>query len=228
MNMLRLVVLALGIAALVPVQGFADSDDVEVEVKDERDKYEYEYEGPGCEFEYELDYETGEEKVEEEGDCPPRHALPRFAPPAPYRAGSAPASQLPRLRGRSSRGTFCDRALAGAAAGAAAGGTIGSQVAGIVLGELIGDVLGHGIARRVDAADRRCLGRTLDHAGRGVDVGWTNPESGLRYDLRGFGPPRSRHGVPCRSFEMRVEDGRWREAEACQRGDGAWQLLSMQ
>lgn len=231
MQILRVAVLALTAVSLAGPAPARHDDEVKVEVKDEHDKYEYKYEDARCEFKYEFKFDKGEEKVEEKGDCPPPHALPQFAPPVPYRTGAAPA---PSVAPRRSGGDFCDRALAGAIVGAVTGGAIGSQVAkgndravAIVLGGLIGGVLGHEIGRRIDESDRRCMGRALEHAEPGIEVGWRNPESGLDYDLRGFGPIEDRHGVRCRDFQMRVDDGRWRAAEACQRGDGAWQLVSL-
>lgn len=61
------------------IPGFAPA--AEVKVEDKGDEYKYEYKDALCEFRYEFDYEKGEEKVRERGDCPPRYALPRFAPP---------------------------------------------------------------------------------------------------------------------------------------------------
>lgn len=216
---LLLCAVSLGVPAL--------ADRPKVKVKDRNGEYEYEYEDARCKFKYKLKLREGEEEVEEEGDCPPARALPQFAPPVPFRGAA-------RADPRRVAGSFCDRALAGAIAGTAAGGAIGSQVASgddrtvaIVLGGILGGVLGHEIGRRIDEADRRCMGRALARAEPGVEVGWTNPESGMRYDLRGFGPVEDRHGVACRSFRMRVEGGQWRDAEACRRGDGGWQLVEL-
>jgi surface antigen len=226
MPVLRTAVVALAAIALA-IPALARDEGVKIEVKDERGKYEYKYEDRFCKFKYEFKYDKGEEKVEEKGDCPPFHALPQFDPPVPYRAPAVPA---PRRTGG-----FCDRALAGAIVGAVAGGTIGSRVASgddravaIIVGGILGGVLGHEIGRRIDEADRRCMARALEHAEPGVEVGWENPDSGLAYGLRGFGPLEERHGVYCRHFELRVEGGRWREAEACRRGDGSWQLVSLE
>lgn len=230
MPILRSAVLTLAAVSLA-APALARSDEVKIEVKDRHDKYEYKYEDRFCEFKYEFKYSKGKEKVDEKGDCPPIHALPQFAPPVPYRTAARPA---PLPAPRATRGDFCERALAGAIVGAVAGGAIGSQVASgddravaIVLGGIIGGVLGHEIGRRIDEADRRCMARALEHAEPGVEIGWTNPDSGLDYDLRGFSPFDERHGVRCRRFEMRVDGGPWRDAEACQRGDGSWQLVSM-
>ncbi len=224
MQILRFAVLLL---CAVSLGAPALADRPKVKVKDKEGEYEYEYEDAGCKFKYKLKLRDGEEEVEEEGDCPPAHALPQFAPPVPFRGAD-------RAAPRRADANFCDRALAGAVAGAAAGGALGRQVASgddrtgaIVLGGLLRSVLGHEAGRRIDESDRRCIGRALAHAEPGVELGWTNPESDLRYDLRRFGPIEDRHGVPCRSFEMRVEDRRWREAEACQRGDGGWQLVEL-
>lgn len=229
MSVLRIAVLAL-IAASLAAPALARDDGVKIEVKDERDKYEYKYEDRFCEFKYEFKYDKGREKVEEKGDCPPIHALPQFDPPVPYHTAAVPAP-APRRTG----GGFCDRALAGAVVGAVAGGAIGSQVASgddravaIIVGGILGGVLGHEIGRRIDEADRSCMARALEHAEPGVEVGWENPDSGLSYGLRGFSPFEERHGVRCRSFEMRVEGGGWRDAEACRRGDGSWQLVSLE
>lgn len=222
MTLMRTAILALCAASLA-APALAGDDAVKLKVEDKRDAYSYEYEDAHCKFKYKLKFKDGEEEVEEEGDCPPAHALPQFAPPVPYRGAPQPAA-------RRNAGNVCDRALAGAIAGAAIGSQVASgddRTVAIVLGGILGGVLGHEVGRRIDEADRHCMGRALAHAGPGAEVGWTNPESDLRYDLRRFGPHEDRHGVRCRSFEMRVEDGRWREAEACQRGDGSWQLVSL-
>lgn len=213
----RIAMLALAALALVPAPAPAQPDGIEIKVEDKSDEYKYEYKSRHCEFKYEFKYDKGEEKVDEKGDCPPRSAMPRFAPPVggPALAGTAPRSSV----------DFCDRALAGAVGSQAASG--GDRAVAIVLGGLLGGVVGNEIGRRIDDADRRCLGRALEHAEPGVEVGWTGPESELRHDLRRFGPVAERHGVPCRSFEIRLEGDRWREAEACQRGDGSWQLVGL-
>ena len=225
MKFLRPALLALCAASLAAPA--ARADEPRIEIEDAPWGYRYEYEDNRCSFAYELEYEAGFPEIEEEGHCPPAYALPRFEPPVPIGTSGV---RGPRHGG----GGFCEGALAGALAGAVVGGAIGSRIGSgddptvaIVLGGLVGGVLGHEVGRRISEADRRCMGLALEHAEPGIGLDWTNPESGLHYDLRDFGPYEDRHGVRCRSFEMRVEGGQWREAEACQRGDGGWQLVEL-
>ena len=75
----------------------------------------------------------------------------------------------------------CDRAAVGAVLGGAAGGVIGSQVGeggqrgvATVIGAVIGATVGAEIGRRMDQADRSCVGHALELATPGQTVTWTN------------------------------------------------------
>jgi hypothetical protein len=63
--------LALALTGMVPA--FADDDGYrrgpKVKVDDNGKEYKYEYEDRRCKYKYEIKYETGEEKIEREGDC---------------------------------------------------------------------------------------------------------------------------------------------------------------
>lgn len=117
-----------------------------------------------------------------------------------------------------------------AAVGAVAGGVIGGRVAspdtrvvGVVVGAIIGGVIGDRIGDRIDERDRACVGHSLELARTGQTVRWTNPATGLAYDVR----PVRDLADGCREFELVVRDGkRGKPAKlrGCSRGTGSWSI----
>jgi surface antigen len=128
----------------------------------------------------------------------------------------------------------CNREAVGAAVGSVAGGAIGAQIGkgsdrqvAIVVGTIAGAVIGAQIGRDLDNADRACMGHALELAGDNRRVRWSNPDTGTTYlltPIKGF----ALSGHPCREFSLRATHGGRIETgkgQACQTGDGTWQLI---
>jgi surface antigen len=126
----------------------------------------------------------------------------------------------------------CDRAEVGAVLGGVAGGVIGAEAGkgdqravAIVVGTVIGAAIGAEIGRRMDKADRSCVGHALELAGPGQTVGWTNPDTGVSYKLTPADKNEGANG--CRRFRL-VATGSFGLSEgrtvACPAPDGTWSL----
>jgi surface antigen len=134
------------------------------------------------------------------------------------------------------RSGSCDRnrigQVLGGAVGGVAGGAIGGEIAkgsaernvAIVIGSVIGAAIGSEVGRRLDKADRSCVGHALELADYGQSVRWTNPNTRVTYQLTPLDPE---HGVDgCRRFRLiahgsfGLSEGR---AVACTDGSGVWQ-----
>ena len=128
----------------------------------------------------------------------------------------------------------CDRARIGAVLGGVAGGVIAAEAGkgerpavAIVLGTVIGAAIGAEIGRRMDKADRSCVGHALELAGPEQTIKWTNHNTGVAYQLT----PRREEGPAsgCRKFRLiatgsfGLSEGR---AVACPAPDGTWSLAS--
>ncbi len=127
----------------------------------------------------------------------------------------------------------CDRAAVGAVLGGVAGGVIGSQVGdggqrgvATVLGAVIGATVGAEIGRRMDQADRSCVGHALELARPGQAIAWTNHNTGLAYQLTPADDSRDLD-EGCRRFRL-IATGAFGLSEgrtvACAGPDGAWTL----
>lgn len=125
----------------------------------------------------------------------------------------------------------CDRAEVGAVLGGVAGGAIGAASAAdsqrsiaIVVGTVVGAAIGAEIGRRMDQADRSCVGHALELAGPGQTVAWKNHNTGIAYQLT---PAKdaSETADGCRKFRLiatggfGLSEGR---AVACAGSDGKW------
>jgi surface antigen len=128
----------------------------------------------------------------------------------------------------------CDRAQIGAVLGGTAGGVIGAEAGkgeqptvAIVLGTVIGAAIGSEIGRRMDKADRSCVGHALELAGPDQTIKWTNHNTGVAYQLTPKGGDVDAGG--CRKFRLiatggfGLSEGR---AVACPAPDGTWTLAS--
>lgn len=127
----------------------------------------------------------------------------------------------------------CDRAEVGAVLGGAAGGVIGAaagtdgpRAVAIVVGTVIGATVGAEIGRRMDQADRSCVGHALELAVPGQTVAWKNHNTGIAYQLTPAGD-NGGMGEGCRKFRLiatggfGLSEGR---AVACAGTDGTWNL----
>jgi len=131
----------------------------------------------------------------------------------------------------------CDRSqvgqVIGGAVGGVAGGAIGAEVAkgssqrtvAIVVGTVIGAAIGSEIGRRMDQADRSCVGHALELADAGRSVKWTNPDTRVSYQLTPLDAERRNDG--CRRFRLTahgafgLSEGR---TTACPDASGVWTL----
>ena len=134
------------------------------------------------------------------------------------------------------RSGSCDRnrigQVLGGAGGGVTGGAIGGEIAkgsaernvAIVIGTVIGAAIGAEVGRRLDKADRSCVGHALELADYGQSVRWTNPNTRVTYQLTPLDPE---HGIDgCRRFRL-IAHGSFGLSEgrtvACTDGSGVWQ-----
>jgi len=126
----------------------------------------------------------------------------------------------------------CDRAEVGAVLGGVAGGVIGAETSkgdqravAIVVGTVVGAAIGAEIGRRMDKADRSCVGHALELAAPGQTVTWVNAGTGVSYKLTPSDKPEGTQG--CRKFRL-VATGSFGLSEgrtvACPAADGTWSL----
>ena len=127
----------------------------------------------------------------------------------------------------------CDRAEVGAVLGGVAGGAIGAAAAddgqravAIVVGTVVGAAIGAEIGRRMDQADRSCVGHALELAAPGQTVTWRNHNTGIAYQLT---PVRDESTLSdgCLKFRL-IATGGFGLSEgrtvACAGTDGKWRL----
>jgi surface antigen len=126
----------------------------------------------------------------------------------------------------------CDRAEVGAVLGSVAGGVVGAEIAkdgqlavAVALGTVIGAAIGAEIGRRMDQADRSCVGHALELSETGRTVTWTNPNTVVSYRLTPTAEADGPSG--CRKFRLTatgsfgLSEGR---TVACPSADGTWTL----
>ena len=129
----------------------------------------------------------------------------------------------------------CDTDKVGAVLGGVVGGVVGAKVGSpdnrpvaIVVGTVLGAVIGAKVGRALDDADRACMGHALELAGEKKTVVWTNPATGVHYELtptRNLGDAKN----PCREFTTKVSNGKLSDVVtgvACRRGAGDWVFRS--
>ncbi|HET7197421.1 MAG TPA: RT0821/Lpp0805 family surface protein [Burkholderiales bacterium] len=129
----------------------------------------------------------------------------------------------------------CDTDKVGAVLGGVVGGVVGAKVSSpenrpvaIVVGTVLGAVIGAKVGRTLDDADRACFGHALELAGEKSTVVWTNPNTGVHYELtptRNLGDLKN----PCREFTTKVSSARASDVVkgvACRRGAGDWVFRS--
>ena len=130
------------------------------------------------------------------------------------------------------RSGSCNREDVGAVLGGIAGGVAGAELGpdggravAIVIGTVIGAAVGAEIGRRMDKADRSCVGHALELARDGQSVTWINPASGVTYQLTPVAQLAASDA--CRRFRLiatgsfGLSEGR---ATACPGANGVWNL----
>ena len=242
-----LVVATFATALLAAGPGFADPDKDEsghgrgrgrghapkIEVHDNGKEYKYEYKDGRCKYEYQLNYRTGEEKVEQKGDCrgvsPRRAAYPQVDV---YHEHENDYEVVPR----SSRRIDCNRDVIGAVIGGVVGGVAGSNVGSgdgrkvaTVAGAVIGAVIGGNIGRRMDRADDGCAYQAFEFASPGETVYWRNPDSRMEYGITPGRLTRRRDGRECRDYKVSFAGGGASQKAssggvACRNSKGAWEI----
>ena len=222
------------IAALICTPALADRDKDEhghgpkIEVHDNGKDYKYEYKDGRCKYEYHLNYRTGEEKIEQKGNCrgvSPRRAMyPAEGPTTRDREYDAGPRRI-----------ACNREVIGTVIGGVVGGIAGSQVGhgdgrkvATVAGAIIGAVIGGNVGRRMDRADNGCAYQALEFAAPGETVYWRNPDSQIEYGITPARLTRRADGRQCREYQSSAAGGGVSEkissGVACRRPDGSWEV----
>jgi surface antigen len=110
----------------------------------------------------------------------------------------------------------CDRVRVGQVLGGIAGGAVGGVIGAsagsgtanreiaIVVGTVIGATVGSEIGRRMDQADRSCVGHALELADAGHSVKWTNPNTRVTYQVTPLDDSAGSDG--CRRFRIVAHD----------------------
>ncbi|MGB0682351.1 MAG: RT0821/Lpp0805 family surface protein [Magnetovibrionaceae bacterium] len=118
--------------------------------------------------------------------------------------------------------------IIGAILGGAAGTQIGKgkgNTAAIVAGAVLGGVLGNQVGKSMDRNDLATFNNALETAPTGNPVSWTNPDSGVRYDVTPTRTWQNDAGAFCRDYSTWVFiDGYEEEVTgtACRDGNGTW------
>jgi surface antigen len=204
-----------------------------IEVHDNGRDYKYEYKDRHCKYEYKLNYRTGEEKIEQKGECrgvSPRRALYPVEVPVVHDDRGYEHAPAPPPPPRSA----CNRQLIGTVLGGVAGGIAGSHVGSgdgrkvaTVAGAIIGAVIGNNIGRRMDRADDGCAYQAFEFAAPGETVFWRNPDSAVEYGITPAKLTRNAAGRDCREYKASVTGGATpnnSSGVACRKSDGSWEI----
>lgn len=123
---------------------------------------------------------------------------------------------------------------AGGVIGGAFGGALGSQIGTGVgravasaAGALGGSYIGGEIGRAMDEADRQRVHETLERSPTGESVAWTNPDTGVAYEVTPTHTYDSQ-GTPCRKYTTEAWISGEREVvtgTACRQPDGSWEAM---
>lgn len=129
----------------------------------------------------------------------------------------------------------CNREAVAMVLGGVIGGAIGAEVSdgshkavATIVGASAGALIGKQIGRSLDEADRSCFGHALEIAGPGQVVTWTNPETGIKYEMV-LGKSADKHGDSCREYMLLGIAGTtksFRKGVACQAKPGVWNIVT--
>jgi surface antigen len=129
----------------------------------------------------------------------------------------------------------CNREAVATVLGSVVGAVVGSRTAepedrtvATIIGAAAGALIGNWIGRKLDDADRGCIGHVLEVGKSGQRVLWTNESTGVRYELVP-GADRERDGAACREFTLAAVAGEERSSRrgvACQSQPGVWEIAA--
>lgn len=127
----------------------------------------------------------------------------------------------------------CNREAVATVLGGVVGAAVGSRTAdpedrtiATIIGAAAGALIGNWIGRRLDDADRACIGHALELGESGQRVLWKNEATGVQYELVP-GADRERDGTACREFTLATVAGEEKAARrgvACRSQPGAWEI----
>ena len=121
--------------------------------------------------------------------------------------------------------------VAGAAGGAYAGSEIGNgggQLAAIAIGALAGSYLGGAIWGYMNDLDQHNTQQALESSPTGSTTNWTNPETGMSYNITPTHTYNSDIGL-CREYTTEtIISGQVKvdHDTACRQADGSWQTIN--
>lgn len=127
----------------------------------------------------------------------------------------------------------CNREAVATVLGGVVGAVIGSQVAepenrtvATIIGAAAGALIGNRIGHSLDAADRSCVGHSLEVGRTGQQIAWANESTGVNYEMT-LGSDRERDHATCREFTLVAVADKERSSRrglACQSRPGVWQI----
>jgi surface antigen len=128
----------------------------------------------------------------------------------------------------------CNKKAIGAIMGGAIGGVIGAQVGdgasrniAILVGTAAGALIGSQVGRKMDEADRACVGEALEKAGDNRTVAWASGDGGTTYRVTPLAR-RPDTDPACRMFELQAATSAGAStsnAQACRDPDGSWRVI---
>jgi surface antigen len=128
----------------------------------------------------------------------------------------------------------CNKKAIGAIMGGAIGGVVGAQVGdgasrniAILVGTAAGALIGSHVGRKMDEADRACIGEALEKAGDNRTVAWASTDGSTTYRVTPLA--RAPDTDPdCRMFELQAATtagSSTSKANACRDNDGTWRVI---
>ncbi len=128
----------------------------------------------------------------------------------------------------------CNKKAIGAVMGGAIGGVIGAQMGegtsrriAILVGAAAGTLIGSHVGRKMDEADRACIGEALEKSGDNRTVAWASGDGSTTYRVTPLAPmPQT--DPACRMFELQAATAAGSstsKAQACRDADGSWRVI---
>jgi surface antigen len=128
----------------------------------------------------------------------------------------------------------CNKKVIGAIMGGAIGGVVGAQVGdgagrsiAILVGSAAGALIGQHVGRKMDEADRACVGEALEKAGDNRPVAWASSDGSTTYRVTPLASA-SQSDPDCRMFELEAATSAGSstsKAQACRDPDGSWRVI---